>query len=64
MYTISRNTKLISYALMAIGLIATVLGFATDAHRAWPSLINNYYFLAIAAFAIFFIALQYASEAA
>ena len=65
MYTISRNTKLISYALMVIGLIATVLGFATDAHRAWPSLlINNYYFLAIAAFAIFFIALQYASEAA
>ena len=65
MYTVSKKTKLISYILMAIGLLAVVLGFAKDAHRAWPSLmLNNYYFLAISAFAIFFIALQYASEAA
>ena len=65
MYTVAKNTKLISYALIAIGLIATALGFINDAHRAWPSLlINNYYFLAISAFAIFFVALQYVSEAA
>lgn len=65
MYTVAKNTKLISYALMAIGLIATVLGFINDSHRAWPSLlINNYFFLAISAFAIFFVALQYVSEAA
>ena len=65
MYTVAKNTKLISYALMAIGLIATVLGFINDSHRAWPSLlINNYYFLAISAFAIFFVALQYVSESA
>ena len=44
MYTVAKNTKLISYALIAIGLIATALGFINDAHRAWPSLlINNYY---------------------
>ena len=50
---------------MAIGLVAIVFGFINDAHRAWPSLmVNNYFFLAISAFAIFFIALQYVSEAA
>lgn len=65
MYTVAKNTKLISYALIAIGLIATVLGFINDTHRAWTSLlINNYFFLAISAFAIFFVALQYVSEAA
>jgi hypothetical protein len=65
MYTVAKNTKLISYALIAIGLIASALGFVNDSHRAWPSLlINNYYFLAISAFAIFFVALQYVSEAA
>ncbi|MGB2458207.1 MAG: hypothetical protein ACPIA4_04125, partial [Flavobacteriales bacterium] len=65
MYTVTKNTKLISYALMAIGLVAIVFGFTNDAHRAWPSLmVNNYFFLGISAFAIFFIALQYVSEAA
>ena len=65
MYTVTKNNKLISYILMAIGLVAIVFGFINDAHRAWPSLmVNNYFFLAISAFAIFFIALQYVSEAA
>ena len=65
MYTVAKNTKTISFALMAIGIIALIFGFTTDAHRAWPSLmINNYFFLAIGAFAIFFVALQYVSEAA
>ena len=65
MYTVSKNTKLISYILMSIGILAIVQGFINDAHRAWPSLmVNNYFFLAISAFAIFFITLQYVSEAA
>ena len=65
MYTVTKNTRLISYALMLVGLLATVFGFVNDTHRAWPSLmVNNYFFLAISAFAIFFIALQYVSEAA
>jgi hypothetical protein len=65
MYTVAKNTKLISYALMAIGLLALIFGFINDPHRSWTSLfINNYYFLAISAFAIFFVALQYVSEAA
>jgi hypothetical protein len=64
MYTVTKNSKLISYALMAIGLIAVIVGFTTDPHRAWPSLlINNYFFLAIGAFSIFFVALQYVAEA-
>ena len=43
MYTVTKNTKLISYVLMAIGLVAIVFGFTNDAHRAWPSLmVNNY----------------------
>jgi hypothetical protein len=49
---------------MTIGIIAIFVGFTTDPHRAWPSLlINNYFFLAIAAFSIFFVALQYVAEA-
>ena len=65
MYTVSKNTKLISYVLILIGFIAVVHGFITDAHRSWPSLmVNNYFFLAISAFAIFFVTLQYVSEAA
>ena len=64
MYTVSKNTKLISYILIGIGLIALTMGFYNDPHRAWPSLmVNNYFFLGISAFAIFFIALQYVSEA-
>ena len=65
MYTVAKNTKLISYALMVIGIISMIFGFLDDVHRSWTSiLINNYYFLAISAFAIFFVALQYVSEAA
>ena len=65
MYTVAKNTKLISYALMFIGALALIFGFLNDPHRSWVSLfINNYYFLAISAFAIFFVALQYVSEAA
>ncbi len=65
MYTLSKNTSRICFALMFIGLVAIVYGFLTDAHRTWPALlVNNYYFLAIGAFAIFFVALQYVAEAA
>ena len=53
MYTVTKNTKLISYVLMAIGLVAIVFGFINDAHRAWPSLmVNNYFFLGISYLAV------------
>ena len=51
--------------LMFIGLVALVYGFLKYPGRTWPALlVNNYYFLAIGAFAIFFVALQYVAEAA
>ena len=64
MFTIDKKAKNFSMALMAIGLIALTYGFWTDAHRAWPSLLfNNYFFIGIAIFGVFFVALQYVAEA-
>ncbi len=65
MFTINKNTRNLSFILMVIGCIALLFGFITDSHRAWPSLLfNNYFFLGISVFAVFFVALQYVSEAA
>jgi len=65
MFTITKNARNLSMALMAIGLIALIFGFVTDAHAAWPSLLfNTYFYLGISVFGVFFIALQYVSEAA
>ena len=64
MFTIDKKAKNFSIVLMAIGLIALIYGFSTDAHRAWPSLLfNNYFFIGIAVFGVFFVAKQYVSEA-
>ena len=64
MFTIDQKAKNFSMVLMAIGLIALIYGFSTDAHRAWPSLLfNNYFFIGIAVFGVFFVAKQYVSEA-
>ena len=75
MFTITKNARNLSMVLMAIGLIALIFGFITDyqysledSHHhssTWPALLfNNYFFLGISVFAVFFIALQYVSEAA
>ena len=64
MFTIDKKAKNFSMVLMAIGLIALIYGFSTDAHRTWPSLLfNNYFFIGIAVFGVFFVAKQYVSEA-
>ena len=64
MYKISRSTHLLSLVLIAIGLISTVYAFINDSHAAWTSLIfNNYFFLGISIFAVFFVALQHVAEA-
>lgn len=64
MFTITKNAKNLSFGLMIIGLIALILGFVSDSHSAWPSLLfNTYFFLGISVFAVFFIALQYVAEA-
>lgn len=64
MYTINKKAKNLSIGLMVIGLIALIYGFATNAHGAWPALLfNTYFYLGIAVFAVFFVALQYVAEA-
>ena len=64
MYKISKNTRLLSLGLILIGVISTSYAFITDAHAAWTSLLfNNYFFLGISIFAVFFVALQHVAEA-
>ena len=58
MFTITKSARNLSMVLMAVGLISLIFGFATDAHSSWPSLLfNNYFFLGISVFAVFFIKL-------
>ena len=64
MFTINKKAKNLSIALMAIGLIALIFGFASNPHGAWPALLfNTYFYLGISVFAVFFVAMQYVSEA-
>ena len=64
-YTFTQKNKIFTYILIGIGLIAIITGFAVDSHRAWANLlVNNFFFLAIALFGTFFVAMQYLSEAA
>ena len=63
-YTFTQKGKMICYSLMGIGLIAIIAGFAVDSHRAWANLlVNNFFFMAIGLFGVFFIAMQYLSQA-
>ena len=64
MYKISKNTRLLSLGLILIGVTSTSYAFITDAHADWTSLLfNNYFFLGISIFAVFFVALQHVAEA-
>ena len=64
MYKVTKNTHLVSTVLMLIGVVATSYAFMTDTHAAWTSLVfNNYFFLGISIFAVFFVALQHIAEA-
>ena len=64
MFTINKKAKNLSMALMAIGLIALIFGFITNAHGTWPAvLFNTYFYLGISVFAVFFVAMQYVAEA-
>lgn len=60
---VSRNFKLLTYTLIAIGVISFALGFIFDAKRTWANyLLNNYYFISIAIGAAFFGAIQYITQ--
>ncbi len=69
-FTFSNRAKNVTYLLMALGLVATLVGFFTDSSdhsgsRFWANLlVNGFFYFAIALGALFFLALQYATEAA
>jgi hypothetical protein len=58
-FELNQNNKVLPMVMMAVGIAAIAVGFMTDPHRAWASLlINNFYFNAIALAGIFFVAVQ------
>ena len=62
-YTVSPKFKYISFALIAVGVIALGIGFSTGVERAWGNvLLNSYYFLSLAIGASFFLAIQYITQ--
>lgn len=63
-YELTRNNKMIPMAMMAIGVIAVVMGFMTNSTRTWAVLLqNNFYFTAMALAATFFVAFNYVAQA-
>ncbi len=66
-FSVSSRARLISIMMMVIGLVSIILGYINleDANRFWANLlINGLFFTFITLGALFFIALQYATEAA
>lgn len=76
-YTFSSRAKMFTYILIAIGLITMIAGYIMDKApegvsadeyhhtRFWANfLVNSFFYMAIALGATFFIAMNYASEAA
>lgn len=57
--TVSRNFKIITLTMMAIGLTVFILGLFTDRKLTWANyLIVNYYFLSLALGGLFFFLIQ------
>lgn len=77
-YSFPTNIRNWTFLLMAIGIVATIVGFIVDAPHGedashayhagttvWANLLtNSFFFFSIALGATFFIAVQYAAEAA
>ena len=60
---ISNKFKMLTYVLMAVGVLSYALGFIFDAERTWANyLLNNYYFVSLAVGAAFFGAIQYITQ--
>src|ERR1041385_169543 len=72
-FTIPAKAKMVSYILMAVGLISIICMFMMDHvegdvhyhnNRAWSNIFASaFFFTAIALAASFFLGLQYAAEA-
>jgi hypothetical protein len=61
--TVSRNFKIITCLLIAIGAVTIILGLITDHKTTWASyLIASYYFLSLAMGGAFFLVLQSISQ--
>lgn len=55
-----KSLNLIFAALLVVGIVATIMGFATDSQRTWSNiLLNNYYFISISIGALLFYSIQY-----
>ena len=53
--TLSNKFKILTYALIGVGVVSFALGFVFDAERTWANyLLNNYYFVSLAIGAAFF----------
>lgn len=68
-FTFSNKAKRFTYILMGVGLLGTIVGALTgdmvEGNRFWVNLFTNgFFFFAIALGALFFLALQYATETA
>ncbi len=63
-YTFAGKTKMLTLALMGIGLASIVYGFVVTPERVWANLLlNGFFFMAIALAGTFFIAVNYVGEA-
>jgi MFS family permease len=61
--TVSRNFKIITCLLIAIGAVTFIIGLITDHKTTWANyLIVNYYFLSLAIGGAFFLVLQSISQ--
>jgi hypothetical protein len=63
-YEITKGNKTTVFTLIGIGLLSIIYGFASGhADRAWANLLlSNFYLMAIALGAVFFLAVQYVAE--
>ncbi|HRH67599.1 MAG TPA: quinol:cytochrome C oxidoreductase [Bacteroidia bacterium] len=63
-YELTKNNKMIPMIMIAIGVVAIVVGFMSDKTRTWAALLqNDFYFTAMALAGTFFVAFQYVAQA-
>lgn len=63
-YTMTRNNTVIPIIMMAIGVVAIIMGFMQNSTLAWATLLhNNFYFTAMSLAATFFVAVNYVAQA-
>lgn len=64
-FKLGRRHKQISFGVMAVGIVAVVIGFVMDPTRTWVNLmVDGYYFLSLALAGLIFIAILYLTSAA